>query len=279
MGRREVIRSIWISTLVLFLGQAAVVVGVVIGYGIDVDTYLWLLIASPLLHVIVGVTLSTLWRLFRTEDGTPLRRVNVPNFLSMTRLSSSPTLLWLVLIADTYPVDLLVFTLTALVFLTDLLDGQISRRTRQVTEIGKYLDSSSDYTLLAAISVAMVVYQMIPLWLFLVVLARLGVQWAAQAVLFVLRGWTVPFRTSFLGKASIFTIMVFYAVALLHLLPNMPLWYATTVTVGGYITATVAGISLIEKLVIFAVDLKQSIELRTQKPVAGQAEDARSPGS
>lgn len=265
MGRREVIQSIWISTLVLFAVQAGVVLGVVIGYEIDVDSYRWLLFVSPLLHAIVAVTLSGLWRLFRTEDGTPLTNVNVPNFLSMTRLSSSPTLLWLVLIADAHPVVPVVVPLTALVFLTDLLDGQISRRTRQVTEIGKYLDSSSDYTLLAVISVAMVVYEIIPLWLFVVVLSRLGVQWLAQAVLFVLRGWTVPFRTSFLGKASIFTIMVFYAVALLHLLPNLPEWYSTSVTIGGYITASIAGVSLIEKLVIFAVDLKNSLDLRTQK--------------
>jgi cardiolipin synthase (CMP-forming) len=266
MAKRGIVSSIWKSTLALFLIQTGVVVAVSLGYDIDMRNYAWLLVASPLFHVVIGVTLSALWKLFRKEDGQLLPRVNLPNFLSMTRLSASPTLLWLVLIAETHPVVPVVAPLTALVFLTDLLDGQISRRTRQVTEIGKYLDSSSDYTLLAVISVAMVSYQIIPLWLFIVVLVRLGLQWLAQAVLFVLRGWTVPFRTSFLGKTSVFTIMVFYAIALLTLLPALPPWYTVMVTVSGYLTATVAGVSLVEKIYIFIVDLKSTVEVRKRQP-------------
>ena len=54
----------------------------------------------------------------------------------------------------------------ALVFLTDSFDGQIARRTNQITKIGQMLDSISDYSLLVVISVVYYRNEIVPLWFF-----------------------------------------------------------------------------------------------------------------
>ena len=42
--------------------------------------------------------------------------------------------------------------ITAAIFLTDLLDGALARRRGQVTRMGGYLDSGSDYLALLALA-------------------------------------------------------------------------------------------------------------------------------
>jgi phosphatidylglycerophosphate synthase len=238
--------------------QIAVAVVVSALYEFALLEHLWLLVALPVWHVVIAAALARLSYLFTDESGAQLERVNLPNVLSMIRLSSSPTLLWLVLLAESYPVGPVVVPLTAVVFLTDLLDGQISRRTGSVTQIGKYLDSSSDYTVLFIVSIALVNYQLIPLWLFLVILARLVLQWLAQVALFLVRGRSLPFRTSFLGKASVFAIMTLFAVSLFGLIEGLPERFYLFLTLLQYMTAVVAIVSLIEKMIIFVSDVRSA---------------------
>ncbi|TVQ28804.1 MAG: hypothetical protein EA382_01165 [Spirochaetaceae bacterium] len=254
MAGSALIRRIWLTIALLFCAQIAITVLVVAVYRIDLRNHRWFVITLPIAHVVVGGVLSLLKRLFRTEDGRQLDRVNLPNVFSITRLSSAPTLLWLVLNARTYDVAPVLIPLTALVFLTDLLDGQISRRTGQVTHIGKYLDSSSDYTLVFIVSIALVSYSLLAPWLFALILARLALQWVGQAILMVAQGWKLPFRTSFLGKASIFAIMTFSAVSLLRLLPDRPDWFAPVYAGLEIATAALTAVSLVEKFAIFAKD-------------------------
>ena len=254
MAAHAIIRRIWSTIALLFFAQAAITVLVVAAYGVDLRSHRWFVITLPIAHVVVGVVLSSLWRLFRTEEGRRIDRVNVANILSLVRLSSAPTLLWLVLTARTYDVAPVLIPLTVLVFLTDLLDGQISRRTGQVTRIGKYLDSSSDYALLFIVSIALVSYRLLAPWLFVLILARLTLQWFGQAILLIAQGWKLPFRTSFLGKASIFAIMTFSAVSLIQLLRELPDWFGSVYRVLEIGTATLTAVSLVEKLAIFTKD-------------------------
>lgn len=259
MSARIIVRSIWITTVALFAGQVALVVTVVMVFGVDPGRVAWLLVTLPLLHAAMGVVLASLERLWiNLHTGEALTRVNFANVLSMIRVSSSPTLLWLVLIADSYPVVLIVVPLTALVFLTDLLDGQISRRTRQTTKIGTYLDSSSDYTVLAIVAIALVSYDLLPMWLFLVVIARFGLQFLGQVALFLMRRRRLEFRTSFLGKMSVFTVMTLFALSLLRLAEGLPVWYETLYVIAEYLTAGVAIISLAEKFFLFTVDAQEA---------------------
>ena len=48
-----------------------------------------------------------------------------------------------------------------LVFASDMLDGMIARRRNEITFIGRYLDSTSDYLMIIAVSIVLTI------WLFM----------------------------------------------------------------------------------------------------------------
>ncbi|MCI4458466.1 MAG: CDP-alcohol phosphatidyltransferase family protein [Thermocrinis sp.] len=66
--------------------------------------------------------------------------MNLPNFLSLTRLLLSPLMLFL-----KFPQAIALFILLAI---TDALDGFLARRLKQETDLGKVLDPLADKTLL-----------------------------------------------------------------------------------------------------------------------------------
>ncbi len=239
----------------LFLAQVALAALVWAVYDVTMRETIWYLVATPALHGTIAVVLVLLRSLFVNSDtGRHLTRVNFANVLSLVRLSSAPTLLWLVLLARSHQTGPIVVPLTAIVFLTDLLDGQISRRTRQVTRIGRYLDSSSDYTVLLVVAVALVNYQLVSVWLFTIVVIRLGLHLLGQIILLIARRWQLPFRTSVLGKASVFAIMTLFALSLLRLIEELPPWFEVVHSGAEYVTAAVAALSLVEKIREFAAD-------------------------
>lgn len=259
MVSRKIVGSIWITILVLFLVQTGIFIAVARTYGVDPDLSRWYIVAMPLFHLFAGVVLTSLNKLFyNVETGERLTRVNFANLLSLIRVSSSPTLLWLVLIARFYDVGQIVVPLTAIVFLTDLLDGQISRRTRQVTQIGRFLDSSSDYTVLFVVAIALLSYGLISTWLFAIAMARFGLQLLGQMVLFVMQRGKLQFRTSFLGKVSVFVFMTVFALSLVQIVPNLPDWYEPLFEVVEYVAAALAVISLAEKAFLFGVDARNA---------------------
>lgn len=262
MQDRSIVRSILITVLILFLVQAATAALVRAVYQVTMRETLWYLVAMPAVHAAIAASLVSLRHLFVNSDtGRRLTRVNFANVLSLVRLSAAPTLLWLVLLARSYQTGPVVVPMTALVFLTDLLDGQISRRTRQVTRIGRYLDSSSDYTVLIVVAVALVSYRLVSVWLFTIVVIRLGVHLLGQIILLIARNWQLPFRTSALGKASVFAIMTLFALSLLRLIEELPPWYETGHMAAEYVTGAIAALSLAEKIREFvseAADARRS---------------------
>ncbi|MFW6288905.1 MAG: CDP-alcohol phosphatidyltransferase family protein [Spirochaetota bacterium] len=260
METRRITRGIWITVLILLLVQSAIFIGVTLIYGVDPNLSRWYVVAMPLFHIFTGVLLTSLKKLFYNVDtGERLTRINFANLLSLIRVSSSPTLLWLVLIARYHDVGPIVVPLTAIVFLTDLLDGQISRRTRQVTQIGRFLDSSSDYTVLFVVAVALVSYNLISMWLFVVAIARFGLQLLGQMVLFVMQRGKLHFRTSFLGKLSVFVFMTVFALSLVQMVQNLPNWYEPLFAAAEYVAGALAVISLVEKAYLFAVDARNAL--------------------
>lgn len=259
MGKGSIVRSVWLITMILLGAQIGLFVMMSLILGVPMNTNLWFAPVAVAFHLIMGGALSVLRDLFRLADtGTPLTRVNVPNVLSMIRISSTPIILWMILIADEYVVVPYLASLTVLVFLTDLFDGQISRRTGQVTTIGKYLDSSSDYAILFATTIALRAHLLIHLWVFVLVLVRLGFQVVAQVTIFAVQRGTIAPQSSWPGKASVFGTMVLYAVALLQLLQSIPAWFAPAFLVLEIVVCVVVVISLGEKAYLFVVDLSRA---------------------
>jgi phosphatidylglycerophosphate synthase len=188
---------------------------------------------------------------FRLEESqTPLTRVNLPNTLTFGRLSSIPTLLYLVLQASAYPQSLsvVIVPLMCVVFVTDFLDGIVARRRRQITFVGRYLDSASDYLMIIALSIAFYYYRLVPTWFFWLIMARLVLFAAGMAVL-ALRDREAKPVSTFLGKASIFAVMVLYVLEAAGLLGVPYIGAELVVRIVEYAVAAVIAASFVDKAV------------------------------
>ena len=100
--------------------------------------------------------------------------MNLSNTLTYSRLSSLPTILFLVIQASDFPATLpVILPLICAVFATDFLDGMTARRRGEITFVGRYLDSASDYLTIIAVTIVLDYYGLLPLWFLLLVLVRL----------------------------------------------------------------------------------------------------------
>ena len=131
--------------------------------------------------------------------------------------------------------------------LHDFLDGKLSRRLGQVTKIGNYLDSVSDYAILIVVSVAFNYFGLVHTWFFILVAIRLGFQFVGMGTLLLYNG-KVTTGSNFIGKASVFATMVVYAVALLGLVTQLKRLVGFTLPILEYIGGTIVVVSLGEKI-------------------------------
>ncbi len=210
---------------------------------------------------------------FRLEDTQAvLPRVNLPNTLTFGRLSSIPTLLYLVLEASAYPESLpvVIVPLMAAVFLTDFLDGIVARRRRQITFVGRYLDSTSDYLMIIALSIAFFWYRLIPAWFFWLIMARLVLFAAGMAVLALRDGEAKPLAT-FLGKTSIFAIMVLYVMEVAGLLGVPWIGNAIVVQIVEYAVAAIVAASFVDKAIFLVRMFAASRGGAAKEPRAGRS--------
>jgi len=147
---------------------------------------------------------------FLVETRQPLRSLNLANMITLLRISMLPSLTFLIISVKHYPVGAILLTAIALTFITDLLDGRISRAFHQITFIGKILDSVSDYSVLLVISITYFIYDLIPIWLFLMILGRLLFQAFGMLGLLIKHKSVEPKPTLF-GKATVASIMILFA--------------------------------------------------------------------
>lgn len=99
--------------------------------------------------------------------------MNVPNYLSISRVLSVPV--FIILMLDPTPVRaLLAGIVFALASATDWLDGYLARRWGQVTKIGKLLDPIADKILIASALILLVEIDSskVPSWIAIVIIGR-----------------------------------------------------------------------------------------------------------
>jgi phosphatidylglycerophosphate synthase len=242
-----------------FASQAALLVVVFAAYRIA-----WHRLWAPLGVIAAfhaGLAAFLLWRRadFHIEGtDTQLERVNAPNALTIGRISSIPSIVFLVLLARDYTVLPVTLPFMCLVFATDLVDGLLARRGGGVTFVGRYLDSSSDYLLIIAVSILYRLESLIPVWLFWLIMARLvlfaaGMAWAA------LRQGVVNPVSTFLGKASIFAVMVLYAMEAAERFGVPWVGDPHVVRIFEYIVAGIVAVSLADKAVFLRRLLGRSV--------------------
>jgi CDP-diacylglycerol---glycerol-3-phosphate 3-phosphatidyltransferase len=148
------------------------------------------------------------------------RKATIPNFLTILRIFFVPLLVAL-LVQDSWGIVILGRkvsneTIALGVFLaaglTDLLDGYLARRWKQITTVGTLLDPIADKLLISAALIALVQVGAVPAWMVIVVVGRefaiTGLRSIAAA-----EGFTI--QASELGKSKMVSQII--AVVLLIL--------------------------------------------------------------
>lgn len=98
--------------------------------------------------------------------------MNIPNFISLSRIFLIPVFLYLLFMPEaTMKIwGLVVFAIASL---TDLLDGWSARKLKQESELGKFLDPLADKFLVIATLIAFVILDpLIPVWMVMVIVGR-----------------------------------------------------------------------------------------------------------
>ena len=246
-------RSILLHGAVSFLAQAAAMAAISNSFGMRWMRFELFLGISLLYTALLTAVLILRREDFRVEaTGKVLPRVNLPNTLTFVRLSSLPAILFFVLQAPDYPATLpVILPLICAVFATDFLDGIAARRRGEITFVGRYLDSASDYLTIIAVTIVLYVFDLLPTWFFILVLARLVLFALGMALLALREGKTNPLAT-FLGKASIFSLMVLYALEVARLFSVPWIGDDAVVEVILYIVAAIVAISIVDKVIFLA---------------------------
>jgi len=97
--------------------------------------------------------------------------MNLPNYLSFARILMVPILVVVLLtrVTNHEIIGVLVFWVASL---TDLLDGYLARRWKQVTTLGKLLDPLADKLLISGALISLVELDLAPAWMTFIILAR-----------------------------------------------------------------------------------------------------------
>lgn len=97
--------------------------------------------------------------------------INLPNTITMLRISFIPVL-FLLLLSPDQTMSLVIAGLFIAVSFTDLLDGYIARRYHIVTTMGKFLDPIADKLVINTAMILMIPIGRIPAWVVAIVVIR-----------------------------------------------------------------------------------------------------------
>lgn len=155
---------------------------------------------------------------------------NLPNWLSLFRLFSSPVIATILLI-NAHGLRVFAAVLFAAASVTDYLDGYLARRLKVVSSLGVFIDLAADKILVSTVLIILTGTGAVPSWMAAVIVARefivagLRSQAAAKGVVI---------SASQLGKSKTTITLVALLLALLdlnHALVMTGLWITTLVTI------------------------------------------------
>lgn len=131
------------------------------------------------------------------------RLLTLPNVITLSRLLILP--FWVPLVASEDHPAWAAFIL-AVMGATDFVDGQVARRTGQVSELGKILDPAADrLVLIIAVLTIVLTTDAVPAWIGVPVLIREPLMFIAVLVLGLLGASRID--VTWFGKAGTFALM------------------------------------------------------------------------
>ncbi|MEJ6626373.1 MAG: CDP-alcohol phosphatidyltransferase family protein [Actinomycetes bacterium] len=128
--------------------------------------------------------------------------LTIPNAITGVRALGIPLFLIAYLVAENTALALIVLTIGAI---SDYFDGKVARLLNQESALGAILDPTIDRLYIAATVIALVIKEVLPLWILLLLLSR-DIWMALMLAIKRSRGAGV-FLVTFLGKAATFNLL------------------------------------------------------------------------
>ncbi|MBR9700073.1 CDP-diacylglycerol--glycerol-3-phosphate 3-phosphatidyltransferase [Candidatus Woesearchaeota archaeon] len=141
---------------------------------------------------------------------------NLPNILSIVRMVLAPIFMILVFMQRYRDAFIVIF----IAALTDLIDGQIARRWKIQTKLGKILDPAADKVLIVFAVIALLVKFNFPLWVALIIISRDLILLIGGSV-FLYRYRKEELTPNLLGKTTTFIQMTTLVVFVLNVNPAL----------------------------------------------------------
>lgn len=153
--------------------------------------------------------------------------MTVANILTVIRLVLTPIFIVLFVVGEK-PWAIVVFSIAGF---TDLIDGSIARMLKQPSAKGALLDPMADKLLVQSSFFCLLLTGLLPLWFFLLALAR-DLMIVSGIFYLEYRRFDLPYRATWPSK---FATLLQIAVAVLGLL----IWWNPEVAFGGYLASQV----------------------------------------
>lgn len=172
--------------------------------------------------------------------------MNLPNALTVGRIFLVPLLVVVLLtkfegrMIMGVPKELVGAAIFGLASLTDVLDGYLARRRKQITTLGQLMDPLADKLLITAALVSLVQLDLAPAWMVAVILGR---EFAVTVLRSIAHGKGMVIAASPLGKFKMLSEVVAILALILgqdhlqqfYVIGTIALWVAM-------LTATISGI-------------------------------------
>jgi CDP-diacylglycerol---glycerol-3-phosphate 3-phosphatidyltransferase len=145
--------------------------------------------------------------------------MNVPNILTLLRIFFVPLLVaalvqegvWLP--SPYQDRNLLALTIFLFAAFTDILDGYLARRWKQVTTVGTLLDPIADKLLISAALISLVQVRRIPAWMAILIIGR---EFAVSGLRSIAAAEGYTIKASELGKTKTFMQVVAITLVMLN---------------------------------------------------------------
>ena len=128
--------------------------------------------------------------------------LTIPNGITGIRALAIPSFLWAYISLDNVLLALVILTVGAV---SDYVDGKVARALNQESALGAMLDPAIDRAYIAATVIALVIKDVVPLWMLLLLIGR--DLWLALILAIKRRRGTGVFEVSFLGKTATFNLL------------------------------------------------------------------------
>ncbi|HAR62432.1 MAG: CDP-diacylglycerol--glycerol-3-phosphate 3-phosphatidyltransferase [Candidatus Margulisiibacteriota bacterium] len=149
--------------------------------------------------------------------------------ITLARIFATPVIVYLLLTTNTTYSRLFVILLFVITSLTDVIDGYLARRLKQITTLGKFLDPLADKLLITSVLICMVEMRLVESIPVIIIIAR---EFAVTGLRLIAAGEGVVIDASRWGKYKTIAQVVTVIILLLRLdFAVIFLWLTVLITV------------------------------------------------